>query len=183
MQHRLNVKSPDTHAHAQEMKLFPWFCKNLSTIHFTKQKLHLPNDKLTKKSNCKTWSTAQITQKNVRFPFVCFYFVSFTSEIQNDPRWHSFQMTASQPNTCANLQVSTCILRFQLLALYLTTGGSELQFSTVALACGYRLKLTSKVETTSTVFYSSLMSQSRSKCPWVDHHNLFSLKTQILAET
>ena len=26
-----------THAHAQEMKLFPWFCKNPSIIHLPKQ--------------------------------------------------------------------------------------------------------------------------------------------------
>ena len=120
MQHRFNVKSTDTHAHAHEMKLFPWFCKNPSTIHFTEPKLHLPNDKLTKKPNCKTGSTAQITQKNVCFSFVCFCFVSF--EFDKSPKWHAFHMTASQPNTCANLQVSVCRLHFHPLALDLTAG-------------------------------------------------------------
>ena len=51
----------------------------------SQNKLHLPNDKLTKKPNCKTWSIAQITQKHVCVSFVCF--VSFRlnlKDLQNE---------------------------------------------------------------------------------------------------
>ena len=43
-------KTPiDRHADVLETNRSPWFCRNPSTSHLHKQKLHSPNDKLTKK--------------------------------------------------------------------------------------------------------------------------------------
>jgi len=44
-------KTPiDRHADVLETNRSPWFCRNPSTSHLHKQKLHSPNDKLTNKN-------------------------------------------------------------------------------------------------------------------------------------
>ena len=82
-------KTPiDRHADVLETNRSPWFCRNPSTSHLHKQKLHSPNDKLTKKILTAKQGALHKTLKIVCVSFVCFVsFVSFRLKLR-------FHMTA-----------------------------------------------------------------------------------------
>ena len=84
MQHKLQKKTPiDRHADVLGTNRSPWFCRNPSTSHLHKQKLHSPNDKLTKKILIAKQGTLHKTLKIVCVSFVCFvWFVSFRLKIE-----------------------------------------------------------------------------------------------------
>ena len=112
MQHQLQKKSIDRHAHVQEMRMSPWFDQNPSTSHLRKNCTRQLTNK--QKSNCNK-NKAHCTKHS---KFVCVSFVcsvSFKNEIPHDGIPHSCNMTASNKQLkCANHQLHALKPHFHL---------------------------------------------------------------------